>query len=422
MQCIERNFRKQGDDVVQVEIRKLKNGIPVLIENIENLNSATLGVFVATGSKNELPGEEGISHLLEHMMFKGTTTKTSKEISEIIDNAGGMNNAYTSKEVTAYYVQMLSNKLEIGIDILNDMFLNSTFTEEALEKEKNVVIEEIKMYEDIPEEKVHEENATFALKGVQSNIVLGSMDSVKNTTREKLVGYFKERYTPSRLVVSVAGRVDVEKVMAQLNEGIGTMEETGVVRDYNGEIVINPGENLIKRETNQIHLCFNTKGISLTDDLKYSVSIISNILGGNMSSRLFQKVREERGLAYSVYSYNSSYEEGGLFTVYAGTTKENYMEVVDLIKDEFKSIKEEGITAEELQKAKNQFMSMLTFGLESSKSRMSRMASSYLVYKRVRSVDEIIAEIEAITLEDIKKAATHIFDEKYYSYTVLGDL
>jgi predicted Zn-dependent peptidase len=408
--------------VVQVEIRELKNGIPVLIENIENLNSATLGVFVATGSKNELPGEEGISHLLEHMMFKGTERRTSKEISEIIDNAGGMNNAYTSKEVTAYYVQMLSNKLEIGIDILNDMFLNSTFSEEALEKEKNVVIEEIKMYEDIPEEKVHEENATFALKGVQSNIVLGSMDSVKNMTREKLVAYFKERYTPSRMVVSVAGRVDVEKVMAQLNEGIGTMEEAGIVRDYNGKIVINPGENLIKRETNQIHLCFNTKGISLTDDLKYSVSIISNILGGNMSSRLFQKVREERGLAYSVYSYNSSYEEGGLFTVYAGTTKENYMEVVDLIKDEFKSIREEGITAEELQKAKNQFMSMLTFGLESSKSRMSRMASSYLVYKRVRSVDEIIAEIEAITLEDIKKAAAHIFDEKYYSYTVLGDL
>jgi len=408
--------------MVQVEIRKLKNGIPVLIENIENLNSATLGVFVATGSKNELPGEEGISHLLEHMMFKGTTTKTSKEISEIIDNAGGMNNAYTSKEVTAYYVQMLSNKLEIGIDILNDMFLNSTFTEEALEKEKNVVIEEIKMYEDIPEEKVHEENACFALKGVQSNIVLGSMESVKGMTREKLVGYFKERYTPSRLVVSVAGRVDIDKVMAQLNEGIGIIEENNAARDYNGDIVINPGENLIKRETNQIHLCFNTKGISLTDDLKYSVSIISNILGGNMSSRLFQKVREERGLAYSVYSYNSSYEEGGLFTVYAGTTKENYMEVVDLIKDEFKSIREEGITAEELQKAKNQFMSMLTFGLESSKSRMSRMASSYLVYKRVRSVDEIIAEIEAITLEDIKNAAAHIFDEKYYSYTVLGDL
>ena len=408
--------------MVQVEVRKLKNGIPVLIENIENLNSATLGIFVSTGSKNELAGEEGISHLLEHMMFKGTTTKTSKEISEIIDNEGGISNAYTSKEVTAYYVQMLSSKLEIGIDVLNDMFLNSTFAEEALEKEKNVVIEEIKMYEDIPEEKIHDENSNFALDGVQSNSVLGTMDSVKGMTRDKLVSYFKERYTPERMVVSVAGRVDVEKVMMQLNSGIGKIHENEVVRDYNGEIKINSGKNEIKRDTNQIHLCFNTKGISLTDDLKYPVSIISNILGGNMSSRLFQKIREERGLAYSVYSYNSSYEEGGLFTVYAGTTKENYLEVVEIIKEEFKTIREEGITAEELQKAKNQFMSMLTFGLENSKARMSRMASSYLVYKRVRSVDEIIAEIESITLDQIKDAARSIFDEKYYSYTVLGDL
>lgn len=407
---------------MKVQIKELKNGIPVLIENIENLNSATLGVFIATGSKNELEGEEGISHLLEHMMFKGTKTRSSKEISEIIDNEGGISNAYTSKEVTAYYVQMLSSKLDVGIDILNDMFTQSVFDAESLEKEKNVVVEEIRMYEDIPEEKIHDENSVFALDGVQSNSVLGSIESVKGITREKLVAYFEERYTPERMVVSVAGRVDIDKVIDQLNEGIGSIETNDITRDYNGEIKIVPGRNEIKKDTNQIHLCFNTKGISITDDLKYPVSIISNILGGNMSSRLFQKIREERGLAYSVYSYNSSYEEGGLFTVYAGTTKENYLEVVDIIKDEFRSIKEEGITPEELQKAKNQFMSMLTFGLENSKSRMSRMASSYLVYKRVRSIDEIISEIEAISLEEIKDAAEKIFDEKYYSYTVLGDI
>ena len=407
---------------MKIEIKKLKNGIPVLIENIENLNSATLGIFVSTGSKNELDGEEGISHLLEHMMFKGTETRTSKELSEIIDNEGGISNAYTSKEVTAYYVQMLSNKLEVGIDILNDMFMNSTFSKESLEKEKNVVIEEIKMYEDIPEEKVHDENSSYALEGVQSNSVLGTIESVKGITREKLVSYFKERYSPSRLVVSVAGRVDVDKVMEQLNAGIGNIKENEIVRDYNGEITINSGKNEIKKDTSQIHLCFNTMGVSITDDMKYPVAIISNILGGNMSSRLFQKIREERGLAYSVYTYNSSYEEGGLFTVYAGTTKEDYLEVMDIVKSEFKEIREEGITAEELQKAKNQFMSMLTFGLENSKARMSRMASSYMVYNRVRSIDEIIAEIDAIDLDQIKDAASKIFDEKYYSYTVLGDL
>lgn len=422
MQCTEQNTNNKGDDSLQVEIKRLDNGIPVLIENIENLNSATLGIFIKTGSKNELEGEEGISHLLEHMMFKGTNKRTSKELSEIIDNEGGISNAYTSKEITAYYVQMLSHKLDIGVDILNDMFLNSTFTKENLEKEKNVVIEEIKMYEDIPEDKVHDENGQFALHGVQSNSVLGTIESVKGITREKLVSYFKERYSPKRMIVSVSGRVDIEALMKQLNDGIGKIEENDIVRSYDGNITIHSGENTIKRDTNQIHLCFNTRGISLTDEIRYPVSIISNILGGNMSSRLFQKIREDRGLAYSVYAYNSSYVEGGIFTVYAGTTKEDYKEVIEVIKNEFADIKENGITPEELQKAKNQFMSMLTFGLEGSKSRMSRMASSYIVYDRVRDLDEIIDEIEAITLEDISKAAKIIFDEKYYSHTVLGDL
>ncbi|WP_319204489.1 pitrilysin family protein [uncultured Ilyobacter sp.] len=407
---------------MKIEILKLKNGIPVLIENIENLNSVALGIFVKTGAKNELPGEEGVSHLLEHMMFKGTTNRSSKEISEMVDNEGGIINAYTSKEMTVYYIQLLSHKLKVGTDILTDIFLNSTFTEESLEKEKNVVIEEIKMYEDIPEEKVHDENVRFAVSGSQSNIVLGSMESVKNITREKLVSYFEERYVPSKMVISVAGRVDKDEIMNLLNQGIGTLERDEFEREYDGKMSINSGENIIKRDTNQMHLCFNTKGVSTTDKIRYSVSIISNILGGNMSSRLFQKIREERGLAYSVYSYNSSFEEGGLFTVYAGTTKENYRDVIDMIKNEFEEIKKDGITEEELRKAKNQFLSMLTFGLETSKSRMNRMASSYLIYNRVRDLDEIIKEIEEISLEDIKNAATKIFDEKYYSWTILGDL
>ncbi len=320
---------------MQIEVLRLKNGIPVLIENIENLNSVALGIFVKTGAKNELPGEEGVSHLLEHMMFKGTKNRSSKEISETIDNEGGIVNAYTSKEMTVYYIQMLSHKLDIGADILTDIFLNSTFTEENLEKEKNVVVEEIKMYEDIPEDKVHDENVRFAINGNQSNIVLGSIESVKNISREKLVSYFEERYVPSKMVISVAGRVDKDEIMELLNRGIGSLEKDEFEREYDGSMSINSGENIIKRETNQMHLCFNTKGVSLTDEIKYSVSIISNILGGNMSSRLFQKIREEKGLAYSVYSYNSFFEEGGLFTVYAGTTKENYMDVINMIKDEF---------------------------------------------------------------------------------------
>ena len=407
---------------MSIRIEKLKNGIPVLMDKIEGINSVTFGIFVKTGAKNELSGEEGVSHLLEHMMFKGTKTKSAKDISEIIDNEGGIINAYTGKENTVYYVQMLSNRLKEGIEVLTDMFLNSTFSEENLEKEKNVVIEEIRMYDDIPEEIVHDRNTALVIDGVQGNIVLGSEKSIREMTREKLVKYFKEQYRPENIVISIAGNFSYEDISEVLNNGLGTIENISPEREYNGTMEIRSIENKITKDTNQIHLCFNTKGCSLTSDIRYEVAIISNTLAGNMSSRLFQKIREDRGLAYSVFSYTSSFEEGGLFTVYAGTTKKDYKEVLEIIENEFEDIKENGITEYELQKSKNQFLSAVTFGLESSKGRMNRMANSYLLYKEIKSLDEILDQIEKITVEDIKKAAQEMFDKKYYSKTILGNI
>ena len=407
---------------MSIRIEKLKNGIPVLMDKIEGINSVTFGIFVKTGAKNELSGEEGVSHLLEHMMFKGTKTKSAKDISEIIDNEGGIINAYTGKENTVYYVQMLSNRLKEGIEVLTDMFLNSTFSEENLEKEKNVVIEEIRMYDDIPEEIVHDRNTALVIDGVQGNIVLGSEKSIREMTREKLVKYFKEQYRPENIVISIAGNFSYEDISEILNNGLGTIENISPEREYNGAMEIRSIENKITKDTNQIHLCFNTKGCSLTSDIRYEVAIISNTLAGNMSSRLFQKIREDRGLAYSVFSYTSSFEEGGLFTVYAGTTKKDYKEVLEIIENEFEDIKENGITEYELQKSKNQFLSAVTFGLESSKGRMNRMANSYLLYKEIKSLDEILDQIEKITVEDIKKAAQEMFDKKHYSKTILGNI
>lgn len=407
---------------MSIRIEKLKNGIPVLMDKIEGINSVTFGIFVKTGAKNELSGEEGVSHLLEHMMFKGTKTKSAKDISEIIDNEGGIINAYTGKENTVYYVQMLSNRLKEGIEVLTDMFLNSTFSEENLEKEKNVVIEEIRMYDDIPEEIVHDRNTALVIDGVQGNIVLGSEKSIREMTREKLVKYFKEQYRPENIVISIAGNFSYEDISEILNNGLGTIENISPEREYNGEMEIRSIENKITKDTNQIHLCFNTKGCSLTSNIRYEVAIISNTLAGNMSSRLFQKIREDRGLAYSVFSYTSSFEEGGLFTVYVGTTKKDYKEVLEIIENEFEDIKENGITEYELQKSKNQFLSAVTFGLESSKGRMNRMANSYLLYKEIKSLDEILDQIEKITVEDIKKAAQEMFDKRYYSKTILGNI
>lgn len=407
---------------MSIVVKKLDNGIPVLIDNIESINTVSLGIFVNTGSRNEYPEESGVSHYIEHMMFKGTETRTAKEISEIIDNEGGMINAYTSRDLTVYYIQMLSNKIGTGIDVLSDMFMNSTFSEENLEKERNVIIEEIRMYDDIPEEIIHDENVKYAVTGVQSNSVLGTIESLKGITRERFLKYFNEQYIASNLVISVAGKVDVDEIYTLLNKGLGKFRDSNFRRDIDTSFIINGGENLIKKETNQVHLCFNTRGNGVKDDMKYPGAIISSVLGGNMSSRLFQKIREERGLAYSVYSYGTAFLEGGLFTIYAGTTKESYKEVLEIIKNEFNDIRKNGITESELQKSKNQFLSMLTFSLESSKGKMSRMANSYLLYDKVIDIDEIIEKIEKITLEDIKKTAEYLFQEEYYSYTVLGDI
>ena len=407
---------------MSIEIRKLSNGIPVLMDKMDSVDTISLGVFVKTGARDEYPEENGVSHYIEHMMFKGTEKRSAKDISEEIDNEGGMINAYTSRDTTGYYIQMLASKVEKGIDILSDMFLNSTFTEENLERERNVIIEEIRMYDDIPEEVVHEDNLKFALTGPQSNSVSGTVESVKAIDREMFLNYYKDQYRASNMVISLAGKFDSDKIFDMLEKGFGSIKDHENRRNIDNTYTINSGENRIKRDTNQVHLCFNSKGVGLIDDLKYPAAIISSVLGGNMSSRLFQKIREERGLAYAVYTYSSAFIEDGIFTVYAGTTKDSYKEVLEIIEKELLDIKENGITAYELQKSKNQFLSLLTFSLEGTKGRMNRMANSYMIYDRVIDIEEIIKSIEKITLEDIKKVAKMIFDEKYYSWTILGDV
>ncbi len=405
-----------------IKIKVLDNGIPLLMDKIEGISSASLGVFVKTGAKNELPGEEGISHFIEHMMFKGTKNRSAKDISEEIDNVGGIINAYTGKEVTTYYTQMLSNRLHIGIDILTDMFLNSTFLDENIEREKGVVIEEINMYEDIPEEIIHDKNGNLVIDGPQSNIILGSVESVQGLTREKILNYFIEQYSPRNMVISIAGNFSEDEIFKKLNSGFGKIKKVEKIREYNGKMEVKTPKTIIKKESNQVHLCFNTIGKSAVDKRRYEVAILANTLGGNMSSRLFQKIREDRGLAYSVYSYTSSFEEGGIITIYAGTTLKDYKEVIKLIEEEFQDIKNNGISEKELQKSKNQFLSAVTFGLESSKGRMTRMANSYLFYNEIKDLDDILNEIEQITVKDIEKIAKEIFDEKYYSLTVLGNI
>lgn len=403
-------------------IKELSNGIKVLMEKLPNFNSVSLGVYYKTGSKDEFIDEFGVAHLLEHMVFKGTEKRNAKEISEEIDNIGGHINAYTSKELTAFYTVTLSEHIEKSIDILSDILLNSTFTEENLEKEKKVVIEEIRMYQDMPEDLVHDMNSEFVIKGALGRNILGTEESVDGITREILVKYFEERYCADNMVISLAGNIEGDIVIELLEKYFGQFKRNSQKRISNDLFTLNPSHNIIRRDTNQVHLCFNTKGLSYLDKNKYALSVISNILGGNMSSRLFQKIREERGLCYSVYTYSSSYEVDGMFTAYAGTTVENYKEVVDIIKAELEDIKINGVSEDELHKAKNQLLSSMIIGLETSKSRMSRMANNYMGHGRIIEVEEIIREVNNVSLEQVKNLAISLFDEKHYSTTILGDI
>ena len=405
-----------------IELKRMENGITLITEVISGMETFSLGFFVKTGAINENPEESGISHFIEHLLFKGTKERTAKEISEFVDFEGGMINAFTSRDTTCYYIKLMATKLDVGIDILSDMLLNSTFDEESIEKERNVIIEEIKMYEDIPEEIVHEKNIEFALTGIQSNSISGTIESLKKIDRKAIMKYLNEQYITENLVIVAVGAFDKNYLFDKLNQKLKGLENKKNTRNPDFSYKINSGENIIKKESNQVHLCFSTRGISNNDKMRYPVAIISNILGEGMSSRLFQKIREERGLAYSVYSYLTRFTNCGLLTVYVGTTKEDYKTVIELIKEEFKNIREYGITERELIKAKNKYESAITFSLESMGSRMNRLASSYLNYGRIISLDEVRNEIEAVTLEDIKNAAKFIFNEDFYSQTIVGNL
>lgn len=405
-----------------IKLRKLDNGITLITESMTGMETFSLGFFVKTGAMNERPEESGVSHFIEHLLFKGTKTRTAKEISEFVDFEGGMINAYTSRNTTCYYIKLMASKVDVGIDILTDMFLNSTFDDGNIEKERNVIIEEIRMYEDIPEEVVHEKNIEFALSGIHSNSISGTIESLKKIDRAVIINYLKEQYIAKNIVIVAVGAINEEYIFNQLNEKMAIIDNKREPRKLNLEYKINAGKNVIVKDSNQVHLCFTTRGVSSNDELRYPVAIISNILGEGMSSRLFQKIREERGLAYSVYSYLTRFDNCGLLTVYVGTTKEDYKTVIELIKEEFKAIKEKGLSEIELEKAKNKYESAITFSLESIGSRMNRLASSYLNFGRIISIEEIRDEINAVTLEDIRKAAEFIFDEKFYSQTIVGNI
>lgn len=387
-----------------------QNGVRIVLENIPTVRSAAIGVWIKTGSRNETPELNGVSHFLEHMFFKGTTTRNAREIAESFDSIGGQVNAFTSKEYTCYYAKVMDNHASYALEILADMFFNSTFDGEELKKEKNVVYEEIKMYEDTPDDIVHD----LLSKAVYENHplgypILGTENTLETFNSDTLKKYVHDMYTPDKVVVSIAGNVD-EKLIKEVESYFG---------EYQGGEdrleLVKPSfhENRItrKKDTEQAHLCLGYNGLEIGNDKTYSLVTLNNILGGSMSSRLFQDVREQRGLAYSVYSYHSSYQDSGMVTVYGGTGTNQLDSLYETIQETLDTLKRDGITEKELRNSKEQLKGSLMLSLESTNSRMSRNGKNELMLGKHRSLDDIIIKIDEVTEDTVNELANQIFTE-----------
>ncbi|WP_232035544.1 M16 family metallopeptidase [Methylomusa anaerophila] len=386
------------------------------------MKSVTLGVWIGTGSRFEDEKSHGISHFLEHLMFKGTGRRSAKDIAEAIDAVGGQLNAFTAKEYTCYYIKVLDVHRELAMDILSDMLLNSKFAAEDIERERQVVLEEVHMYEDSPDELVHDIylDAVWPGHPLGRNI-LGAEESIEGFDRRLVLDFYHSHYTADNIVVAAAGNLEHEALVELAGKHFG-----GFSGNKKDALVhppqYTPTRLIHSKETEQVHLCLGTASVSQSSPDIYPTHIINNILGGGISSRLFQSIREERGLAYSVYSYQANYRDAGLFTVYAGTRPNNIGQVVELIMKNIMDLQAGGVTKEEFIKAKEQIKGNLLLGLESSSSRMSRIGKMEITLGRYISLDEVVDKIERVAEEDIWRMIKKMFVSESLCLTALGPI
>lgn len=389
-----------------------QNGVRIVLENNPTVRSVAIGVWIGTGSRHETPEINGISHFLEHMFFKGTSTKSAREIAESFDRIGGQVNAFTSKEYTCYYAKVLDEHANYALDVLADMFFHSTFDENELKKEKNVVYEEIKMYEDAPDDIVHDllSKATYGNHSLGYPI-LGTEETLASFNGDSLRQYMHDYYTPDRVVISVAGNIS-DSFIKDVEKWFGSYEAKGKATGLE-KPEFHTEKLTRKKETEQAHLCLGFKGLEVGHERIYDLIVLNNVLGGSMSSRLFRDVREDKGLAYSVYSYHSSYEDSGMLTIYGGTGANQLQQLSETIQETLATLKRDGITSKELENSKEQMKGSLMLSLESTNSKMSRNGKNELLLGKHKTLDEIINELNAVNLERVNGLARQLFTEDY---------
>lgn len=397
-----------------VTIKKLNCGTTVIMEKSERVQSAALGIWVRAGASDEWDEVSGVSHFIEHMMFKGTKNRTAKQIAEDVDKIGGVFNAFTGKEATCYYIKTLSSNICRGAEILLDMLTGSKFDQEEMDRERQVICEEIKMVKDTPDDDVYDTISELVAGGNPlGRSILGTPESLAGIDRSRLVDYRDQMYARDSIVVAVAGNFDEEAIEAIFEDRLTSLRD----KKPKKEIQLKPYQqsfNVKVRDIEQTHICLATPGIALDDPRYYAFVLLSSIFGGSMSSRLFQNIREQKGLAYSVCSMNLFSSYWGFFSIYAGVSPEKAEEALDAIHYELDTLRESGVTEEELAMAKEQMKSSYIFGLESVNSRMFSIGKNKLLLDRVYAEEEVLSSFDRVTREDIREVAEMIGD--YSSY------
>ncbi|MDI7258676.1 MAG: pitrilysin family protein [Thermodesulfobacteriota bacterium] len=400
----------------------LDNGIKVITEEIPYLNSVSIGVWVTTGSRDEQPYENGISHLIEHLVFKGTERRTAFDIAKEIDSVGGTLNAFTGREYTCFYAKVIDKNLPLAIDLLSDIFLHSLMDEKDVEKERMVILQEIKMVEDTPDDYIHDLfNQTCWGDHPLGFPIYGTTERIQSFHRDQIRQFFKKNYQPDRIIICAAGNLMHQEVVDRIGATFGQIPKSDQIRERVKPRSIST-THLSKRNLEQVHFCLGTLGLQYNHSFRFASYLLNTILGGGMSSRLFQEIRENRGLAYSVYSYLPTYIDSGLVVVYAGTEEGSFQEVIRLILKEFHRLKEEPFRNGELEVAKEQMKGNLLLSLESSDNLMTRLAKNEIYFGTHQFVDSILKDIDQVDEGMIKNLARDIFDDQFFCLTVLGPM
>lgn len=397
-----------------IETKKLSNGISVVLEELPHFNSVGIAVWVKTGSACETKSENGISHFIEHMLFKGTEKRTAKDIAIEMDSIGGQVNAFTSKECTCYHARVVYDKIETAVDVLSDLVKNSKIDESELDKERLVVLEEISMVNDHPDDLAHEHISINFFEGSEySKPIIGPSENIQRFKRVDLKKYMEKHYYPENMVISVAGKMDKTAMMTLLEEYFADYKNLSDKRyseDCSSSFIPKKSIITLERDIEQTHISLGFNGVSFTDETRFAYMVLSNLFGGSMSSRLFQKIREEMGLVYSVYSYLSTYTHAGMFGLYAATGAKKAEVALDIMQKEIINLKESGVSDDEFINSKTQLHGNYLLALESVNARVQSIGKSALLLGYVDSQKEILAKLEKVSKQDVNDLVNFIFD------------